>query len=78
MSALQRHPTPRGRVVGRNLKVARARAGLTQREVAEALGCSPQAYSLWERGQVVPCGWRLVDLSRLFGVSVADLERSPQ
>lgn len=55
------------------LTCMRKEQGLTQAELAEALGVSRQAVSRWEGGQSFPSMENLSCLSRLYGVSVDDL-----
>lgn len=54
----------------KRLSTARKNMGLTQSEVAERLNVSFQAVSLWERGETSPEIEKLVDLSRLYQVSL--------
>jgi len=42
---------------------------LTQAEVAEKLGVSFQAVSLWERGETVPDTEKVIEIAALFGVT---------
>lgn len=58
------------RELGNRLKEQRARRGLTQSDIANALGVSAQAVSKWERGENAPDISLLVELGRLLGVSV--------
>jgi transcriptional regulator with XRE-family HTH domain len=51
--------------VGHALRVARQRAGLTQQEVARAIGLNPLAYGRLERGKLLPSLTTLVRLSRV-------------
>ena len=51
----------------------RARAGMTQEDVAEALGIGVEAVSRLERGVVDPGVPRLVELAHLFDCGVAEL-----
>ncbi len=53
-----------------NLKEIRKARGLSQREVADKLGCSPNVYSRYERGERQPSIDILIDLSRIFEVTV--------
>ena len=53
-----------------NLKKYRAEKGLTQEEVAEALGVTPQSVSRWERGECCPDVLFLPALANLFETSV--------
>ena len=49
--------------------LARLASNLTQLEVAERLGCSFQAVSLWERGKSTPSVFVLNKLAKLYNVS---------
>ncbi len=40
--------------MGEKLKMARIAAGLTQSQLAQALGCLPKDVSRWENGHVEP------------------------
>ena len=51
----------------------RRAAGLSQEELAERLNVSRQAVSKWENGAAQPELSKLVELSRLYGVSVDEL-----
>lgn len=53
-----------------NIKDIRARKGLTQAEVASALGVSPVVYSRYETGSRQPSIDMLVQMSDIFGVTV--------
>lgn len=59
--------------VGQAIERARARAGLTQAEVAERLGIGTEGVSRIERGVVHASAWRLVELAEIFGCRVASL-----
>jgi transcriptional regulator with XRE-family HTH domain len=61
--------------VARNLRAERARAGLTQDELAHAVGLTRSAVSSWERGLNEPGLDHLVPLCRALGVDLADLFR---
>ena len=58
---------------GAGIARMRARAGLTQDEVAEALGVGPEAVSRIERGVVDPGISRIVELAELFRCGVDEL-----
>lgn len=47
--------------------------GLSQDELAEKLGVSRQAISRWEMGTAEPSAQNLIELSKLFGVSIDEL-----
>ena len=53
-----------------NLKEIRKARGLSQRDVADKLGCSPNVYSRYERGERQPSIDILIDLSHIFEVTV--------
>ncbi|MGO4417248.1 helix-turn-helix domain-containing protein [Streptomyces sp. MCAF7] len=55
------------------LRELRLRRGLTQGQLAAALGCSRAAVSTWETGRGLPRPERLRQLAEFFGVSVAEL-----
>lgn len=60
------------RDVGCKIRAMRKEKGMTQKEVADTLGCSAQNVSSIEKGRYV--GTRnLVVLARLFGVPLDDL-----
>lgn len=55
--------------LGRELHAARRRLGLTQAQVAQAVGFVPAAYGRVERGNVLPSVDKLWRLCALLGVS---------
>ena len=57
-------------VIGRNLKIQRFQAKLTQEQLAEALGVTSQQVSNWEAGKSLIGLKRLVELSHLFQVDI--------
>ena len=52
------------------LLTLRRDAGLSQEKLAEALNVSRQAVSRWEQGTAMPDAQNLLQLSRLFSVSI--------
>ena len=52
---------------------ARKNAGLTQRQVAEAVGVDQSSVCLWETGRTAPRAAHLLVLSKLYGVTVDEL-----
>jgi transcriptional regulator with XRE-family HTH domain len=58
---------------GAGIARLRARAGLTQENVAESLGIGIEAVSRLERGVVDPSVSRLVELAELFGCGMDEL-----
>lgn len=55
------------------LRARRMAAGLTLRQEAAELGCSPAAVSCWERGETLPTADRLPEIARLLGCTVDEL-----
>ena len=64
-------------VFGGRLKALRTGKGLSQEEVAERLGVSPQSVSKWEHGRNNPELSVLLPLARLLGVSADELLEDP-
>jgi transcriptional regulator with XRE-family HTH domain len=61
------------RLIGRNVKAARMRAGLTQSQLAEALKLDNVTVSRLETGVQVPSIDRLDDVATALGTSLAQL-----
>ena len=59
--------------LSKRLQRLRKQAGLTQEEVAEKFGVSPQAVSKWETGASAPDIGILLDLATMYKVSVDEL-----
>ncbi len=59
--------------LGERIKFHRTRLHMTQEQLAQKLGVSPQAVSKWEHDQSCPDISVLPDLAELFGVSVDEL-----
>lgn len=55
--------------ISERLKSARKRAGLTQRELGEAVGISAQAIAQWEQGQTAPSNSNALKVAQATGVS---------
>ncbi len=55
------------------LRELRQKSGMTQLEVAIALGLTPSTIYSWERGTREPRGRQLQQLARLYGVSADDV-----
>ncbi len=55
------------------IKEQRIAAGLTQKQLAEKLGCTDKAVSRWETGRGMPDISFLIPLSQVLGVSVGEL-----
>lgn len=56
------------------LKERRKAAGLTQQQVADALGIDQASVSLWENGKFKPLSKRLDELAKLYNCSVEELK----
>lgn len=63
--------------IGANIASYRKRSSMTQAGLADKLNYSDKAVSKWERGESVPDVLTLVELSKLFGVTVDDLLVDP-
>lgn len=59
--------------IGNRIKLTRINNKLTQEQVADSLNISYQAVSSWERDLSVPDVYNLIDLAKLFDVSVSYL-----
>ena len=55
----------------------RESAGLSQIQLAEALGTSQQNISFYEQGRHTPSPQRLVEIAKILGVSVDELLAEP-
>ena len=60
------------------IKELRLSAGLTQEELAQRLGISPQTVFGWEHGKFAPKGKRLRAVADFFGVSEEDISAPKQ
>ena len=61
--------------IGRFIAAARREKGMTQRQVAEALGLSNRTVSKWECGDGLPELANLLPLCELLGVTADELLR---
>ena len=59
--------------IGKRIAFLRKEKGLTQEDLAQPMGISPQAVSKWENDQTCPDISALPKLARLFGVTVDEL-----
>ena len=59
--------------IGKRIALLRREKNLTQEELAQHMGVSPQAVSKWENDQTCPDISALPKLARLLGVSVDEL-----
>jgi transcriptional regulator with XRE-family HTH domain len=57
------------KTLGANIRKARTRLAITQEQMAEQLGMSPEVYGRMERGLIFPRVERLVDICEKLGVS---------
>lgn len=60
-------------MISDKLFALRRRSGMSQQEVASAVGVSRQTVSNWEQGQGAPALDKAAELARLFNVSLDDL-----
>ena len=63
--------------MGGQLRIARRSVGLTQKQLAEALGVESITVSRWERGVTTPSLLRLRRIAELTETTVSDLVRTP-
>ena len=59
--------------MGENLKQARQAAGMTQKQLADALGCKVKDISRWENGHVEPGVLTVKKMAQALGCSMDDL-----
>lgn len=59
--------------LGSNIATFRKRSGLTQAALAEKINFSDKAVSKWERGESIPDILTVMELARLFDITVDDL-----
>lgn len=59
--------------MGDNIRALREAKGISQRELAEALGVDQSAVSNWERGKAEPTAFNIRRLADLLGVKPGDL-----
>ena len=64
--------SPIRKLIGSRLRTYRVNRGLTQGDVAEAIGCDITTVSRYERGENAPDGEQLVKLAIYFNVSALD------
>lgn len=57
------------KLFGEKLRNHRKRLGMTQEDVAEKIGISPQAISKWESGDCLPDCFNLKAISDIYGIS---------
>lgn len=69
------HTDPRPNHNTANSPIARRRIalGLTQKQLAEVVGCYPKDICRWELGRHVPRGEALLKLSRVLGCTIDEL-----
>ena len=73
LSLAQTSPAPATADIGPAIVAAREGAGLTQDDVAAALGTSRQAVGYWEQGKRTPRTEQMFQLAALFRTTVAGL-----
>jgi DNA-binding XRE family transcriptional regulator len=67
------HAAPRSRGARSPIAAARMAAGMTQAQLAEAIGCKQLTISRWERGEFSPNASALQRLSDVLGCPMEDL-----
>lgn len=67
---MKNQPEDLSKIFAHNLSIILNTLGLTQREVAEKLGCTEQAVSMWIRGKAYPPQKRLYELADVLNVDV--------
>lgn len=55
-------------MISDRIRKARLMAGLTQKALAEIIGCPPRLISRFESGQVTPSSFQLLSLAKACGV----------
>ena len=61
------------KIVAENLVNLRTKCGYTQLQVAEKINYSDKSVSKWERGDAIPDIPVMLQLSKLYGVSLDDM-----
>ncbi len=59
--------------IGEKIKELRKEKGITQVELADAIGVTKDTVSLWERGRVNPSRWSCTALADYFEVSLDEI-----
>ena len=57
---------------------ARKKAGLNQVDAAKVLGVTQGALSMWENGRTKPRSTQIVEIAKLYGVTVDELLREDE
>ena len=60
-------------MIGANIKRLRVHQGMTQKNLADKLFVSAQAVSRWENDEVEPSISTILEISKIFGVSVDEI-----
>lgn len=61
-----------------SFSAARKKAGLNQVDAAKALGVTQGAISMWENGRTKPRSAQIVEIAKLYGVTVDELLREDE
>lgn len=59
--------------MGAKIRQFRERIGLSQKQLADALGIDPSAVCLWETGKTTPTVQNLIRLADILGCKPGDL-----
>lgn len=62
-----------GGTIGERIRMYRAETGLSQAQLARALGVKPISAWRWETGRIVPPVWRLRLISEVLGIPISAL-----
>lgn len=58
--------------IGRKIKIKRIILDLTQKQLAEKVGCVPSAVSQWENGNKCPSYFLAKELERTLGINLEE------
>ena len=61
------------KIISKNLVNLRTKSGYTQLQVAEKINYSDKSISKWERGDAIPDIPVMLELAKLYGVSLDDI-----
>lgn len=61
------------RIISKNIAEYRKKAKLTQSELAEKLSFSDKSISKWERGEAIPDVVVLINMCKIFGITLNDM-----
>lgn len=59
--------------IAKNLQEKRSKAGITQKQAADAIGVQQSTISMWESGNSVPTVTTLIKAAEVYGCTAAEL-----